>query len=63
VRGILSVLPEASGRPIGHECRVDPTMGGRADTLWDVEAGCQPEHHYPARLGTTTVVADAYRGS
>jgi hypothetical protein len=62
VRRILSVFSEALGRPIGHGCWVDPMMGGRANTLGDVEAGCPPEHHDPAQLGTT-VVGDAYRGS
>jgi hypothetical protein len=62
VRRILSVLSEALGRPIGQECWVDPMMGGRANTLGDVEAEDPPEHHDPAQLGTT-VVGDAYRGS
>jgi hypothetical protein len=48
VRRILSVFSEALGRPIGHGCWVDPMMGGRANTLGDVEAGCPPEHHDPA---------------
>jgi len=62
VRRISSVLLEALGRPIGQGCWVDPMMGGRANTLGDVEAECPPEHHDRARLGTT-VVGDAYRGS
>ena len=62
MRRILSVLSEALGRPIGQGCWVDPMMGGRANTLGDVEAACPHEHHDRARLGTT-VVCDAYRGS
>jgi hypothetical protein len=62
-RILLSVLlVEASGRPIGQGCWVDPMLGGRANTLGDVEAECPPEHHVLARLGRR-VVGDAYRGS
>jgi hypothetical protein len=37
-------------------------MGGRANTLGDVEAECPPEHHVLAQLGRR-VVGDAYRVS
>ena len=62
MRRILSVLSEALGRPIVQGRWVDPMMGGRANTLGDVEAECPPEHHDPAQLGRR-VVGDAYRGS
>jgi hypothetical protein len=58
VRRILSVLSEASGRPIGHGCWVDPMMRGSGNTLGSMEAECLPEHHDPARLGTTVVEKD-----
>ena len=59
MRRILSVLSEALGRPIGQGCWVDPMMGGSGNTVGHVEAECPPEHHDPARLGTTRVVGDA----
>ena len=58
MRRILSVLSKALGRPIGHGCWVDPTMGGSANTLGRVEAECPPEHHDPARPGTTLLGKD-----
>ena len=58
MRRILSVLAEALGRPIGHGCWVDPMMGGSAKSPGRVEAECPPEHHDPARPGTTLVGKD-----
>ncbi len=58
VRRILSVLSEALGRPIGHGCWVDPTMGGGANTAGRVEAECPSEYRDPARLGTAAIGED-----
>jgi len=55
VRGILSFLLEALGRPIGHGCWVYPMMRGRGNTSGGVDVECLPEHRNPAQLGTTVV--------
>jgi len=53
VRGVLSALLAALGRPIGHGCWVDPMMRGRGDT-----SGGVPERRDPARLGVRNVGED-----
>ena len=55
MRGILSALLEALGRPIGHGCWVDPMMRGRGNASGGVDVECLPEHRNPAQLGTTVV--------
>lgn len=44
MRGILSALLEALGRPIGHGCWVDPMMRGRGNASGDVEVEYLPQH-------------------
>ena len=58
MRRILSVLLGALGRTIGHGCWVDPMTRGRGNTFGGVEVECLPEHHDPARPGTTLVGED-----
>jgi hypothetical protein len=58
VRRILSVLLEALGRPIGHNCWVDPIMRGSGNALGGEKGECLPKHRGSAQLGSTVVGKD-----